>query len=233
MLWDSVPEREYEECLLKGAVLGRRARAFDLLETLRWTPADGYFLLARHLARMAASADYFGRPFDEPRARATLARAAAGASPLRVRLLAAPDGGMRVEATPLDPPRDAPATLTIADSPINPSDTFLFHKTTAREVYDRLRRPGADDTVLWNPAGEAAETTIANLVVGLGGRKVTPPVSAGLLAGTFRAELLARGELVEAPVPLEALRAASDVWLISAVRGWRRAAVVDIVPGKR
>ncbi len=234
VVWDSVPEREYEECLLKGAVLGRRPRAFDLLETLRWSPADGYVLLARHLARMAASADYFGRPFDESRARDALARAAAGAaSPLRVRLLVAPAGGVRVDTSPLDPPPDAPATLAIAESPIDPSDTFLFHKTTAREVYDRLRRPGADDTVLWNPAGEATETTVANLVVALGGRKVTPPVSAGLLAGTFRAELLARGEIVEAPVPLEALRGASGVWLINSVRGWRRAAVVDIVPGKR
>ncbi len=41
IVWDSVAGDEYDECLLKGSVLGRRPRPFELLETMRWTPAEG------------------------------------------------------------------------------------------------------------------------------------------------------------------------------------------------
>ena len=72
-------------------------------------------------------------------------------------------------------------TLRFATEPIDPADVFLFHKTTNRAVYDRARRPDCDDVVLWNPAGEVTETTIANLVVEVGDRRVTPPIACGLL----------------------------------------------------
>ena len=55
--------------------------------------------------------------------------------------------------------------VRFAPHPIDPSDVFLFHKTTNRAVYERARRPDCDDVILWNPAGEVTETTIANLVV--------------------------------------------------------------------
>ncbi len=171
-------------------------------------------------------------PFDAQRIRRALDETVAGqAGPLRVRLLVARDGIPRIEAAPIEALPE-PVRLAVAETPVDPSDPFLFHKTTNRTVYDRARRAGIDDAVLWNPDGEATETTVANLVAEIGGRRVTPPVSAGLLPGTFRAELLARGEIVEARVPLGALATASRVWLINSVRGWR-AAVVDIDAGKR
>ena len=93
--------------------------------------------------------------------------------------------------------------MRLAAHPVDPSDEFLYHKTTNRAVYERARRPDCDDVILWNPAGEVTETTIANLVVEGGmteqGRRVTPPVACGLLPGTLRAELLATGEVSEAP----------------------------------
>jgi para-aminobenzoate synthetase/4-amino-4-deoxychorismate lyase len=56
---------EYAECLAKSRVLQALDRPeFDLLESLLWTPADGYWLLDRHLDRMADAADYFGFPWD-------------------------------------------------------------------------------------------------------------------------------------------------------------------------
>ena len=57
-------------------------------------------------------------------------------------------------------------------------------------MYEQLRRSDADDTVLWNPDGDVTETTTANVVAEIGGALVTPPVEAGLLAGTLRAEML-------------------------------------------
>ena len=77
--------------------------------------------------------------------------------------------------------------------------------------------------VLVNDRGEATETPIANLAVRLDGRWWTPPRTAGLLAGTARARLLRDGTLAERPIPVEALRRAEALALVSSVRGWREA----------
>jgi branched-subunit amino acid aminotransferase/4-amino-4-deoxychorismate lyase len=202
---------------------------FELLETIRWTPRDGWYLLDRHLARLEASARHFQFVCSPAVIRATLDRAVASAGgPLRVRLLVAEDGTVRVEQTPLEIV-ERRMTLRFATGPIDPADVFLFHKTTNRAVYDRARLPDCDDVVLWNPAGEVTETTIANLVVELGDRRVTPPIACGLLPGTLRAELLATGEVSEARVTIEQTRQASRLWLVNSVRGWCPAALLDDV----
>jgi para-aminobenzoate synthetase/4-amino-4-deoxychorismate lyase len=198
------------------------AEPFELLETIRWTPDGGFFLLDRHLRRMDQSAAYFRYQCSTPSLRAHLQRAVAGSSgPQRVRLLLAKNGDIRVECTPLGSEATArPARLGIAASPIDPRNPFLFHKTTNREVYLHAARPDCDDVVLWNPERQVTESTIANIVVDIGGRKVTPPVHCGLLAGTFRAELLESGAIQESIVTLDELRAAPGLWLINSVREW-------------
>jgi para-aminobenzoate synthetase/4-amino-4-deoxychorismate lyase len=195
---------------------------FELLETIRWTPDGGFFLLDRHLRRMDQSAAHFHYQCSTPSLRAHLERAVAGSSgPQRVRLLLANNGNIRVECTPLGSDATArPARLGIAASPIDPRNPFLFHKTTNREVYLHAARPDCDDVVLWNPERQVTESTIANIVVDIGGRKVTPPVHCGLLAGTFRAELLESGAIQESIVTLDELRAAPGLWLINSVREW-------------
>jgi para-aminobenzoate synthetase / 4-amino-4-deoxychorismate lyase len=75
--------------------------------------------------------------------------------------------------------------------------------------------------------GEVTEATIANVVVQLDGTRVTPPVASGLLAGTFRAELLDRGEIRERIVLIDDLRRAARIWLINSVQGWRPATLSD------
>jgi para-aminobenzoate synthetase/4-amino-4-deoxychorismate lyase len=205
------------------------AQPFELLETIRWTPGAGWYLLDRHLARLEGSARHFQFACSPAAIRTTLDQSVASATgPLRVRLLVAEDGTVRVEQTPLEIV-ERQMTLRFAAEPIDPADVFLFHKTTNRVIYDRARRPDCDDVILWNPAGEVTETTIANLVVDVGGRRVTPPIACGLLPGTMRAELLATGEVTEGRVTIQQTRPASLRWLVNSVRGWCPAALVDDV----
>ena len=70
------------------------------------------------------------------------------------------------------------------------------------------------------------EATDANVIVLIDGRKVTPPIESGLLAGTLRAELLETKEIVEARVSVAQLKSAGRVWLINSVRGWLEAEVI-------
>jgi len=51
-------------------------------------------------------------------------------------------------------------------------------------------------------------------------------VRCGLLAGVFRAVLLARGEIEEGVISLDELRAARAIHLVNSVRRWRRAVLV-------
>ena len=194
---------------------------------MRWTPRDGWFLLDRHLARLEASARHFQLVYSASRTRDTLDRAVRSAeTALRVRLLLAEDGTIRVEQMPLDR-REGVWRVRLAADPIDPSDEFLYHKTTNRAVYDHARRADCDDVILWNPAGEVTETTIANLVAEIDRRRVTPPVACGLLPGTLRAELLATGQIGEARVTVEELKAAAHFWLVNSVRGWCSGALID------
>ncbi|MFH0954382.1 MAG: aminodeoxychorismate synthase component I [Verrucomicrobiota bacterium] len=221
--WDSTAEDEYEECLLKASFAGETQPAFDLLETLRLE--DGSCrLLERHLRRIRASAGYFGFRWDERRTGRALEECRAGhpRGLWRVRLTLSREGVPSVSAEPL--PADLPSggRVALASEPVNSGDRFLFHKTTNRATYDRLRaaRPDGFDVILWNERGEVTESCIANVVAVLDGKKYTPPVSSGLLQGVFREELLERGEILERVIRKEDLRRAERLFLVNSLRGW-------------
>jgi para-aminobenzoate synthetase/4-amino-4-deoxychorismate lyase len=118
--------------------------------------------------------------------------------------------------------------VAIHPRPVDPSDIWLYHKTTLRGPYERRRgdRPEVDDVLLVNTRGEVTESTIANAAVRLGDAWFTPPLASGLLAGTYRAVLLREGRLRERSIRVEELGDASGLALISSVRGWRPAVLV-------
>jgi para-aminobenzoate synthetase / 4-amino-4-deoxychorismate lyase len=226
--WGSSPEGEYEECQAKAALLTHQEPEFELLESIL---LDGeFFLLDEHLERLTASAKYFGFTLDSAGITAALNRiredhSVHGAT--KVRLLAARDGAFRVEAEPVKP--STPVRLGFALEPVDSHNTYLFHKTTHRHVYDAARasRPECDDVLLWNERGEITETSVANVVLEIDGELLTPPLSSGLLAGTMRGHLLARGEIQERILTKEDVTRAQSVRLINSVRKWVKADFVD------
>ena len=137
-------------------------------------------------------------------------------------MLVGRDGAVRVERTRLEPTTGT-LQVGLAPRPIDPTNPFLFHKTTNRTEQEQARSSAYDEMVLWNPDREITEAITANIVVDLDGRPVTPPVECGLLAGTLRAELLATGEIREERISIDRLSGARRFWLINSVRGWRPA----------
>ncbi|HEY3310431.1 MAG TPA: aminodeoxychorismate synthase component I [Anaerolineales bacterium] len=225
IVWDSTQKDEYAEALLKARLLTSPRPSFSLLETLRWTPAEGFFLLERHLQRLADSAEYFAFPFDLEHARADLLSTAQELTgPSRVRLLLDRDGGLSHQTFSLELPGPArPLRLGLAMQPVDSADVYLFHKTTWRKVHETARssRPDCDDVILYNERGELTETGIANLVFELDGVLVTPPLECGLLAGTFRAHLLEAGTIREQVLTLADLPRCTKIYTINSVRGWQ------------
>jgi len=222
---ESTAEEEWGEALTKSLVLRSPSPTFQLLETLRWDPVEGYYLLERHLDRLSRSAAYFDFKIDRDRLVNLLQGTSGGfsAETHKVRLLVGADGKAEIEAQPLVID-DRTWTLALARRPVDRRDRFLFHKTTHREVYDSSKRafPDHDDVVLWNHEGEVTESTLANLVLQLDGEMITPTLDSGLLPGTLREELLSNGTIREAVVPLEDLSRAEETFLINSVRGWIR-----------
>ena len=220
--WGSTAAGEYEECRVKAVLLSAQPVQFELIESLLF---DGeYFLLEYHMARLKESADYFGFAVDLDLIEGALVEKAAAlqgeGGRWKVRLLVARDSGFRIEAGPAAPTRRV--RVGFAREPVDENDQFLYHKTTHRLVYERARasRPDCDDVVLWNRRGEVTESTTANVVIEVGGRLLTPPVSAGLLAGTMRAQLLAESRIQEHALTKADVAKASAVHLINSVRKW-------------
>ncbi|HEY3213601.1 MAG TPA: aminodeoxychorismate synthase component I [Actinomycetota bacterium] len=226
---DSSASGEYEEIVAKARVLTDVRPAFELFESLAHVPAEGFRHLDEHLERLASSAGYFGFRFEPEAAAAALKRAVAEVTgPSVVRLTLGRDGGLSTDVRDL-PPADDAVRVALDDEPVDPSDVWLFHKTTRRAPYERRRgrRPDVDDVLLVNDRGAVTESTIANLAVRLDGIWVTPPVDAGLLPGTYRNVLLREGRMTERPVTVDELRGARELALVSSVRGWRPAALVS------
>ena len=211
--YDSDPDAEYDEIVAKSAVLTEEWPDFDLLETLRMQDFT-LLRLDRHIARVMDSARYFGITVEESDIRAALATTL-GPGLARVRLLVDLRGSARAETLSFDDAQ--PAHVALADVPVQSSDRFLFHKTTHRRVYDD-RRAGHWDVLLWNERGELTEFTRGNVVVEIDGQMLTPARGCGLLAGTYRAELLESGTIREAVIMVEDLKRATRVWLISSLR---------------
>ncbi|MDC7234494.1 MAG: aminodeoxychorismate synthase component I [Spirochaetales bacterium] len=233
VVWDSSSEGEYEESLTKTEILNRDNREFSLLETIRWSRDEGFFLLNRHLARLEHSAVYFDYPFKQAEIKDALDSMAAAFSrnPVsrKVRLLLDKKGNLTLESAALPESGSTPPwTIKLAAEPVSPANPFLYHKTTAREVYQahREKASGFDDVLLWNTRGEITESSIANVVVVTGETHCTPPVSSGLLAGTMRQKMLDQGLLTEKVIRKEDLPKAQRIYLINSVRGLMEAELI-------
>ena len=228
VVWESEAREEWRECQTKTLVLEPAPGDFDLLETLLWEPERGFHLVEQHLARLRDSATYFEFPYEEGKIRAALSRSVRGLPrrPHRTRLLLTRTGATRVEHTPFESDSDI-WHLALATEPVASSDPFLFHKTTHRQVYNRFRdrHPQHDDVLLWNENREITESTLANVVIRSPRGLVTPPLDCGLLAGTYRAQLLEKGEIKEEVIRLADLVQVEEIHLVNSVRGWIRVAL--------
>lgn len=227
---DSTAEREYDECLLKSSFLTAPLPRFQLLESMLLETGE-FFLLSSHLERLKASAKYFNFLFSEEQILAELERVASRPSLERwkIRLLLSRAGEIEVNTVQLGSVRSSPLRVALAHEPVDSNDKFLFHKTTNRQIYDRAlaRRPDCDDVILWNERGEVTESTVANIVLEMDGELFTPPQTSGLLAGTFRDQLLSDGKIRERVIYKKELRGSSSFFLVNSVQKWMPSVLID------
>lgn len=223
---DSVSAAEYRECLAKARFLTQLDDGLQLIETLRWEPANGFPLLQRHLARLQHSAARLGFACAPAELRTALQELTSQLSraPHRVRLLLARDGRFSLQASLLEA-NPLEARFDLADWALDPDDPRLAHKTSARRFYDQALHQALDqglfDLLFCNTRGELCEGARSNLFLEMEGEEalLTPAGHCGLLPGVLRAELLATGRAREAVLRLGDLLSARRIFLGNALRG--------------
>lgn len=232
IVYDSTPAGEYEECqiklgFLKAACDGADPQGFDLIETLRWDPIAGFYLLEEHLERLAGSARYFEFRFSREEVIKRLEAAVENRSErARVRLLLGAAGDISIETADFPAAQEA-FTFALASQPTDSSSPALYHKTTNRAFYDEARAAlqkttDCDEVVFTNEKGFLTEGSFTNLFVERDGMLLTPPLECGLLNGTLRRHLMKEGRVREVFLKESDLKDA-NIYLGNSLRGLMQA----------
>ncbi len=209
---------------------------FETMKVLGGTP----FALTRHLDRLRRSAEgmFLAVPSDDDLRAAVTATLAANAADLpggdaRLRITVTggpgPMGSARGSAAPTLivttgklPAYSGPARVVTVPWPRNERAATAGIKTTSYAdnvvalAYAHAR--GGDEAIFPNTVGQLCEGSGTNVFVGIDGRLLTPPLSAGCLAGVTRALLLEWTDAEEADLPLSALAEADEAFLASTTR---------------
>lgn len=226
IIWDSTNSDEYDECLVKTRFLSNPIPDFSILESILWEPEQGYFLLDYHLDRMKKNTEYFDYPFDTEKLMSCLKKVSEsfGQISLKVKLLLDIDGNLSVEFIPVGIIKKE-IKAAISSTPIMKNNPFLYHKTTNRKLYNdiKIQYNDYEEVILWNEDGEVTEGINSNIVVKIGANLYTPPISCGLLAGTFRQYLLDKGKIKEKIIKLDEFKSADEIYLINSIRRFRKA----------
>ena len=199
---------------------------FSLIETMLWENGE-YFLLGFHMERLEKSARYFSFDLDRAAVENALMNAASSldaSKRYRSRLLLEHDGAFRITSDLLEDRTDGPVKAAVSDKRTDKSDVFYRHKTTNRPVYEtelaKYRAQGFFDVIFLNRDGEVTEGAVTNIVIKKDREYFTPPLSCGLLAGTYREYLLRSGKipLKEKVLRAEDLQKADGILLVNSVR---------------
>src|SRR5699024_3867635 len=146
--------------------------------------------------RLRVRAAYFNYSLDIPAIRYEVTKMSANHifGNNIVRLGVSKSGNFNTEIHPLNKTVNE-IRVVVAVKPVHKENVFLFHKTTNRAFYEKHKQHSPDyfDVLLWNELKQITEFTTGNIVVEMDGKLYTPPVTCGLLAGTFRNELLLDG----------------------------------------
>lgn len=211
---------------MEGTLRNTAPAGLVVIETLGFTPKDGFARLGLHMDRVESTCARLDIPFDRGEALHSLGTSV-DMLPVRVRMTVDLNGRIGVRASEMTPPPDV-WRVGISDIRLRSDDPWLRVKTSNRAVYDAAREtmPDTVDELLFlNENGQLCEGTITNLFVERDGKLLTPPLSCGLLAGVLRQELLETGRAQEAVLTVPDLQD-NPVFVGNSLRGLIPAQIV-------
>ncbi|MGO8960871.1 MAG: aminotransferase class IV [Streptosporangiaceae bacterium] len=195
------------------------------------------FALSRHLARLSRSAAGLGLPEPDLDAIRAGARAVIQSTPqmplarMRITVTAgiAPLGSERgssgltvIVALAAQRPAAAEVDVVVVPWPRNEHGALAGLKTISYAENVRAlayaAEQGGNEAIFANIEGNLCEGTGTNIFVVSGGRLITPPLSAGCLAGVTRTLVIEWAGAVEDNLPISALANAEEAFLTGTTR---------------
>jgi branched-subunit amino acid aminotransferase/4-amino-4-deoxychorismate lyase len=131
-------------------------------------------------------------------------------------------------AGPLPPPMPTEGARIVRSILADPDDPLARHKTLnywrRRIEQARAAAEGADEVLCVTPDGRICEGTRSNLFLIRGGQLITSGADGPLLDGIMRRVVIERArqggvDVIEGPVPLDAIGTADEAFLTNSVRG--------------
>ncbi len=222
IVWDSISNHEYSECLLKSSFFFQNS-GITLLESILYK--DGiFFLLKQHLNRLEKSALFFAYKYEIEKIQTDLNQSSQGKSGrYKVRILLSKQG-FQTEWKKIDKSTKS-GKIFVSPTRVESKDVLLHHKTTERKLYDseykKAIEMGYVDCLFLNEKKQITEGCISNVFVKIGDRFYTPPLNCGVLPGVYRNWLLQKFPKMfkEGIIHLEDLQESENIFLCNSIRG--------------
>ena len=216
IVWDSNVDEEWKEAVLKTSFLSENSKNWRLIETIK-TENLTPLLWNEHLDRLKKSAQDLNFVFNDAILNIKFDKDGI------YRILLSKNGNFELQFYPLN--KIITNKISISNKIVNSKDVFLQYKTTYRPYYEetlsKINAQEIFDEIFFNEKGELTEGARSNIVLEIGNNLYTPPISCGLLAGTFRETLLKNNQIQEKILYKSDLYNASKIYCINSVRGMR------------
>ncbi|PAF48999.1 hypothetical protein BKH43_07595 [Helicobacter sp. 13S00401-1] len=210
IVWDSKAREEEKELRLKTKFLTPKLLypTLEVFETMLYE-GGSFRHLNLHMSRLFKSLDYFSVVCDRDKIfKALDSIKEEGVYKLSISLKGKVSLARREKKEPNT------HKVVLSKKILDSRDDFLYHKTSKREVFARAMEKVAKglvfDEIFLNEKGHVTQGARSNVYVLKEGIYLTPPITEGLLAGTFRASLLESKKARECILKVDNLKAASS-----------------------
>jgi para-aminobenzoate synthetase/4-amino-4-deoxychorismate lyase len=225
IVWDSSPDSEWEETLLKSNFLINPSGYFDIIETMLFDSGKILFF-SEHIERLKSAADFFLFYLNEKKVLKQISKSILQLDVNKkyvLKLMLGKWGKVTIEIKEHLQKKDFNCII-ISEQQINSRNKFQYFKTTNRVLYDSEFRKYSlknfFDVLFLNERGEISEGCITNIFIKKRNTWLTPPINAGIIPGIYRNHFLKTvPDTIETPITINDLSEAEEIKMVNSVRG--------------
>lgn len=213
------------ECEESGWMRG--AGVFETIKTVNNLP----WALSRHMRRAASSARRLGIPLpSEEKIRLGVAKICQSQSFDNgvLRIFFRQDGAWSATHIAYEPPTTMAKLISYAERvAIDGQPMKVFPYNHRVEILRIAHSLGADEVIVLNPEEKVSEGAVTNLLLRIGQRWITPPISDGVLPGVMRALVIENCDVSVRSVDVTEIEQVQSAFLLSSLRIAQPVASID------
>ncbi len=225
IVWDSIPEKEFEETLLKSKFIRKPNPYFEIYETML-VKNGKVFLLEEHIERLRSSAEYFLFKFDKKNILNEIInqlRRLEKNKDYRYKLILNKWGKLSSVITQYIEDISE-KKIIISNKLVNSQNPFQYFKTTNRNLYERELKKymskGFFDVIFFNEKNQLTEGARTNIFIKRNGGWYTPSLNSGILSGVYRKYMLQKERNIKEDfITKDDFLSAEEILLTNSLRG--------------